>query len=220
MAIVKNQIKKEHLILCEGRDALEFFIAFLNSEELSYRKEFSNDIQVFDFGGNEQLERFLELLRLRDNFNKVKSILIIRDAENDAQKAQNEVKHALQKHDFSVPEKVAQWKEGTPKIGFLLFPTCSEQLENGTLEDLCLSILKEEQSPAILEEIDNFLNLLNDKHQRKFPHIFKSKLHTYFSVTDDFVSLKIGEAARAGAFEWGHKTLGDLRSFIEEIFAL
>ena len=59
MAIETKRIIKEHLIICEGRDAFEFLIAFLNSPTLQYDKRFSNDIQVFDFGGNEQLEKYL-----------------------------------------------------------------------------------------------------------------------------------------------------------------
>ena len=39
-----SKIVKEHLILCEGRDAQEFLIAFLNSKALAENPAFSNDI--------------------------------------------------------------------------------------------------------------------------------------------------------------------------------
>lgn len=38
--------------------------------------------------------------------------------------------------------------------------------------------------------------------------------NTYFSVTDDFVSMKIGEAARANAFNWSTDKLVPLKKFI------
>ncbi len=41
--------------------------------------------------------------------------------------------------------------------------------------------------------------------------------NTYFSVTDRYVSLKIGEAARAGAFDWENKALDALRRFVESM---
>ena len=52
-----TQILKSNLILCEGRDEQEFLIQYLNSTALSNTPEFSNDIQVIDFGGNSELTR-------------------------------------------------------------------------------------------------------------------------------------------------------------------
>ena len=49
--IVNNKIVKKHLILCEGRDAEEFLITYLNCNELLSIPEFSNEFQVMDFGG-------------------------------------------------------------------------------------------------------------------------------------------------------------------------
>lgn len=218
MAIETKRIIKEHLIICEGRDAFEFLIAFLNSPTLQYDKRFSNDIQVFDFGGNEQLEKYLTILKLQENFKNVKSLMIIRDAERNAKLAEQQIQNALRKAGYAAPIQTAHWQEGTPNTGYLLFPTCCEQLKDGTLENLCLSILNEENSQVILGEIDTFFNTLENSHNRVFPHRFKSRLHTYFSVTDKFVSFKIGEAAKAGAFDWEHEQLGTLRQFIEGMF--
>ena len=41
-----SQIRKKWLILCEGRDAEEFLISYLNSHELSDVPAFSEDFQV------------------------------------------------------------------------------------------------------------------------------------------------------------------------------
>ena len=83
----------------------------------------------------------------------------------------------------------------------MLFPTCDPAPGNGTLEDLCHS----------------FLTLL-EKKGREFPRIFKNRLHTYLSTNDRYVSLKIGEAAPAGAFDWNNTSLNALRDFLSEIF--
>jgi hypothetical protein len=99
----------------------------------------------------------------------------------------------------------------------VLFPTCDPAPGNGTLEDLCLSCLSESESASILEEIDSFLTLL-EKKGREFPRIFKNRLHTYLSTNDRYVSLKIGEAAPAGAFDWNNTSLNALRDFLSEIF--
>lgn len=210
------KISKEHLILCEGRDAYEFLIRYLNSSALSGTPGFSNDIQVMDFGGNSELPAYLELVQLSPGFDMVTSLTVIRDAETDADAAVNEIRKALKNANFPVPEKPHIWAGSSPKIGFLLFPTCDHSIKNGTLEDLCLSILSENHSQNILYEIDFFLHTLEKHHNRKFPRIFKNRLHTYLSTHNDYVSCKIGEAAAIGAFDWNSSALDALRDFLSE----
>ena len=212
-----TQILKSNLILCEGRDEQEFLIQYLNSTALSNTPEFSNDIQVIDFGGNSELTKKLAILKNMDNFDKLTSLLIIRDAETSAESACREIQRALRENGFSVPKGPHCWEGELLKVGFVLFPTCGSILQNGTLEDLCLSILSDQSADESLEEIDLFLARLKKRCQRSFPRIFKAKLHTYFSVHNDYVSLKIGEAAAAGAFDWDNITLEPLRNFIQEV---
>ena len=63
MSIERKQIVKPYLLLCEGRDAEGFLINYLNSNALKQDLRFSNEIQVFDFGGNENLTNFLMNLK-------------------------------------------------------------------------------------------------------------------------------------------------------------
>lgn len=212
-----NKILKEHLILCEGRDEQEFLIQFLESDTLSFLPGFSNDIQVMDFGGNSELLKHLTILKKMDGFEKIKSLLVVRDAETNAKTACKEIQVALQKNDFPVPETPCCWKGETLRVGFVLFPQCDSTLQNGTLEDLCLSILSDTSADSILEHIDKFLANLEEYRGKPFSRIFKAKLHTYFSVHNDYVSLKIGEAAKAGAFDWNNVALNPLKNFIQEI---
>ena len=93
-----TQILKSNLILCEGRDEQEFLIQYLNSTALSNTPEFSNDIQVIDFGGNSELTKKLAILKNMDNFDKLTSLLIIRDAETSAESACREIQRALREN--------------------------------------------------------------------------------------------------------------------------
>lgn len=213
----KNEkIQKSNLIFCEGADEKWFLIRFLNSTELEEKPFFSKDIQVMDFGGNEELPQELEVLKLSPGFASLTSLLIIRDAEKDGKKAVSQIQSSLEKVDLPVPAGPGEWKAGKLKVGFLLFPTCDKTVQNGTLEDLCLSILKQPDHPAMLNEIQTFLELLKQEHQQSFPHEHKTKLHTYFSITDKFVGMKIGEAADAKAFDWNSDKLDFLKSFLLE----
>lgn len=212
-----TQILKSNLILCEGRDEQEFLIQYLNSVALADTPGFSNDIQVIDFGGNSELAKKLEILKNMADFDKLTSLLVIRDAETSAESACQEIQRALRENGFPIPQEPCRWKGESLKVGFVLFPSCDNTLQDGTLEDLCLSILSEQSADATLEEIGLFLARLENRHQKVFSRIFKAKLHTYFSVHNDYVSLKIGEAAAAGAFDWDNIALKPLKSFIQEI---
>lgn len=214
-----SKIVKRHLILCEGRDAEEFLITYLNSEALSDNPSFANDLQVMDFGGNSELPVFLANVMNMENYDKVESILIIRDAEKDVTRAQNDIISALTECNLSAPHLPYEWKNTSPKVGYLLFPTCNQSTQVGTLEDLCLAILAEVNREDIIKDIQQFMNEIGEKHNRAYPHEFKTKLHTYFSVTDAYVSLKIGEAAKAGAFDWNSEKLMPLKNFLLQVVA-
>lgn len=212
-----RKISKQHLILCEGIDAEGFLIYFLNNAESNYAEFLREHIQVMDFGGNENLFNYIETIKKMEGFDSIKSILIIRDAETNYIKAQNDITAALVKAKLPVPEHTYEWADGDIKTAYLLFPACGSEPINGTLEDLCLSVLSEENSNIVLDKINAFVSDLKCGMKRDFPHEFKTKLHTYFSITDKYVSLKIGEAAKAGAFDWNSSKLNDLRLFIESI---
>lgn len=212
-----TEILCEHLILCEGRDEQEFLIHYLNSESLKDCPAFSTKIQVIDFGGNSDLSNFLKVIQNSDKFDTVKSILIIRDSERDSTSAIQGVKSALKNSNLSIPTNPYVWTQDTPQIGYLLFPTCDNNPKEGTLENLCLSILSSKEAPQLLSKIDSFLSSLTTDYGLSFPRNFKNKLHTYFSVHDKYVSMKIGEASKAGAFNWDSELLKPLKQFIQEV---
>lgn len=215
-----TEIRKRHLILCEGKDELFFLIAYLNSDHLSKTPGFSEDIQVLDFGGNNDLPEYLAVLKVTSGFDKVKTLLIVRDAEKDASLAVQQIKKGLRNNGFAAPDGPHRWvrdeENNGINIGFLLFPGCNEDPVAGTLEDLCLSILNQPDAPELLEAVDGFLDRLEGGRGREFGHRFKTRLHTYLAVSDDYVGMKIGEAARAGAFGWNNEKLMPLREFIQE----
>lgn len=215
-----TRVEKRHLILCEGRDELFFLIAYLNSAHLSATPGFSEDIQVMDFGGNNDLLEQLKVLKITPGFDEVKTLLIVRDAEKDANAAIQQIRTALEKNAFTAPDGPHRWVRDEENngihIGFLLFPDCHGTPVAGTLEDLCLSILNQPDATELLEDIDGFLDRLEGGLGREFAHRFKTRLHTYLAVSDKYVGMKIGEAANAGAFDWSNKKLTPLRDFIQE----
>ena len=176
-----------------------------------------NTIQVANFGGNQEFRKSLALLRNTDGFSDLRSLLVVRDAETDAQAALSQIQSALEKYSFAVPKTQGKWTEGSPRTYFLLFPYLGRKLEAGTLEDLCLSILAEDGAGNVMGRIDSFLDTLRQDGLRTFSHLHKTRLHTYFSATNDFVTRNIGLAAKAGAFNWSHPDLAPLKDCLSKI---
>jgi len=214
------KICKSYLILCEGRDAEGFLINYLNSKALKFDKRFSDEIQVFDFGGNDDLKVFLSNITKVDGFENVTSLLIIRDAELDKEKAISQIKSALGYSNIVMPKTPAEWMQVNEslKIAYVLWPKCNSNPINGTLEDLCMQIIDDKDRENITNSIQVFINDMKNNYERNYTHEFKAKLHTYMSVTEPFIGMKIGEASKANMFDWNSDKLMDLRKIIEEGF--
>ena len=218
MAIEREKIKKKHLLLCEGADAMYFFIYMLSSPNFCEDKRVADEIQVMDFGGINDLSNFLHLLKLSEGFSEVESILIVSDAENNAEGAINSIKKSLESRGYVVPKEPAIWCDGFPRVAFVLLPTLNKKCCSGALEDLCCSLVKEKNRKNVFEEIDDFLKTMNVNRGYTYPRIFKNRLHTYLSIKDEFVSFKIGEAARANAFDWKSEELNDFKKLLLGFF--
>ena len=156
---------------------------------------------------------------MMSNYSSVKNIVILRDAEDDATAAIQSIQDSLRRNGLPVPQETNQWVKGKPNIAYSLFPAF-DSLTSGALEDLCVSIVAEENWDSMQNSIKEFLQIIKNNYGKKLPREFKNKLHTYFSATDEFVSLKIGEAAKAGAFDWNNAALNAMTKLLSSGFDL
>lgn len=202
----KIEIKYSKLLLAEGIDAKLFFIWACQAFDV-------HDVQVIDFGGINNLTRFLQMLKLASNFETVTSIVIARDAETNPVGAIQSVRNSLEKAGLPVPETAFQYKEDSIRTAFMVFPGFEHTgggLRSGTLEDLCLDITKD---PSTFECVDAYITCLRSLGQPvQWPH--KMRLHTFLAGKGDFVGMKIGEASRAGAWDWDHEGLERFRDVV------
>lgn len=63
-------------------------------------------IQVMDFGGINDLAKFIKTLTKIDKYDEVTSIIVARDAEVDHKSAFNSVKSVLKNNNLSVPDSL------------------------------------------------------------------------------------------------------------------
>ena len=220
MALVRNHIEKQYVILCEGIDTVNFLIQYLNSKTLSYDQRFSTEIQVFNFGRIDDLETFLRTLKAMENFDSITRLLIIRDAETTVGRANSMIHNALAKSDLPVPTRSHLWTTEDTDIqtAYTLMPACCPEPTTGALEDLCWDILKDEHACQMKKDIQEFVSQMTTKYNSIQAHEHKSRLHSYFSVNEKLISLKIGEAAKAGAFDWSSPKLQSLKELLEQGF--
>ena len=219
MAILHNEIVLQYLILCEGKDTEQFIISYLNSKSLKKDKRFSTLIQTFDFGGITQLSDFIGNLRNMDGFESVSRLMVIRDAETDPDNAVRMIQKALKDNHLPVPKEGNCWsapEEDGISTSFTLMPTCQLPYTAGALENLCWDILKDEKAVELKNEAKEFVSHIKQTYNTITSHEHKARLHTYFSINERFVTMKVGEAVRAGAFDWESEKLMPLKSLIEE----
>lgn len=201
------------LLLVEGIDAYKFFINACAPNAFNTDKR----IQVLNFGGITELTMYLKNLKKRKFFDEVPAIGIVRDVETNAERAISSIKHSLEINDFSVPLEPYRFVNGNPKVCFGLLPgsITDGKYDDGTLEDLCMQTVKEGSENIILKETNEYLLKVDKVSSLRYKH--KSFLHAYLSVKNEYVGMKIGEAAKAGAWDWNHQSLDKLRDMMSRL---
>lgn len=204
-----SEIAHPKLLLAEGRDAYYFCI-------WAKREYGLTGLQVMDFGGISQLARRLQAVQLVTGYDGVKSLGVIRDAEDDAAAAFASVCGALARANLATPREPYEIAAGSPRTGVFLFPGPPPDEGGphcGTLEDLCLATVEDQ---PVLRCIDSFMECLRQAEaDLRRPH--KARVHSYLAGNNSFVGLRLGEAARAGAWNWQHPRMQPFEQFLRTL---
>ncbi len=215
--------EKKHLILCEGIDEKLFFMWFLDYFKKSgsgYDKY--NEIQIEDIGGNGDFVAKLGVWKLASGFENIKTVGIIRDAEKDAISAIQSIQHCFSNNGMPKPQdcfELTESENGNIRTVFGILPGTKngDKWDNGTLEDLCLKILKDPQSSEKINLIYEYLKQAQNDFKYEIKHMHKAKLHTYFSSNDSFIGSKVGEAAHYGAFDFESDSLSNFKKMFDDM---
>jgi len=208
-------IEKSKLILAEGIDALHFLINLLNKLNI-------DDFQVFDYGGISELTEYIKNQFLKANaekFKEVTTLLILRDSETSSVSAAQSVNSSLKATEL-INKDLQPFcieNQNGRNIGFMLFPGYDENnnlCENGTLENLCLKILKDQN---LRKQIEEYINDFKNKTNIEFKREHKNLLHSYLSFTDEFVGMKLAEALKADGYDLSSQYLKPFIDIIKSI---
>lgn len=128
------EIVHDKLLLVEGKDEVGFFSALLKSIGL-------DNIQILDVGGVSKFKTNFKTLPVTVGFDQVKTIGIVRDADNNADAAFQQVCDAIRGAGMEPPGKAFVSSGGKPEIRVLIVPP---EETSGMLEDVIINSIKED----------------------------------------------------------------------------
>ena len=186
-------------LLVEGKDAANFFRELVRRLSLP-------DVDIHDFGGVDQFRRFLAAFVAAPNFGNVRSIGIVRDAEQSADAAFQSVRDALEHVNLAAPQRPDESTGENPSVRVLILPG---DREPGMLETLLCRTFTED---PVTRCVDDFLQCAEDSGQ-PVQRRDKARAHAWLA-TQPLPNVSVGVAALKGYWNLDHPALKPLRRFL------
>ncbi|HUD45652.1 MAG TPA: DUF3226 domain-containing protein [Candidatus Baltobacteraceae bacterium] len=191
-------------VFCEGPDDVAVITGIVHASRIS-------DVVVEPFQGKDKLRSFLREIQQRPEFaqNKVASIGIIRDADDDAAAAFQSVRDALISNGYAAPQANAAVTGEPIKVGVLIIAPNDRR---GMLEDLCLKSVSDRPEFAC---VDEYFRCVAEKSERK---VFssKAKVRVWMSSHPDY-DLYVGKAAEKGYWPWDTAAFEGVKTFLRSL---
>lgn len=199
---------REHpkVLLVEGVDEVYLLLQLLREPEFD-----GHSIDVRCYRGASNLGSALKGLRVASGFSEnVETLAVWRDADQDPAGALQSVKSQLEKASFAAPAHSGEFTEGTPRIGVLILP---DGRSVGALETLCLASVTD---TAPLSCVDSYVNCLHTANVTLHCNSDKVRLYAYLASRKK-PGLKLGEAAKAGCWDFSHKAWDPVKKFLHQM---
>lgn len=201
------EFKHNKIMLVEGLDEQKFFVSLLEKIGI-------NDIQIIEHGGKENFKKFLPVLINNPGFDSIKTIVVIRDADNSVAAALQSIQHCLSKNSLPSPKENSSFIEsGLMKVGVFILP--GDQ-DFGMLESLVLNSIA---NCDVIDESNAYIDRLIHKftESQKIDQIpanqFKARMHAYFAGKPKYVP-NIGIAAEKGYIDFSSTVFDPLKNFL------
>jgi hypothetical protein len=204
IAVRSEPIKAKTIIAVEGKDEVDFFKVYL--EFLGVE-----DYDVKDVVGKSNFRPKVKALVNTRDFDSVENLILIRDADNDANAAFTSLKNLIKEIGLEVPATKNSFSAtGKPRVGIYIMPGAAD---TGMLEDLCLKIV---QYPNVMLCVEEYLACVAKHGLTLPPNVVKAKFLAYLAVMPDTVT-SVGVAAKRGYFDLNSSELDDIRKFLQNL---
>jgi len=169
----------------------------------------ASEIQVGSFNGKTKLQKYLKTFPLLPEFNKLTTLGITRDADNDASAAFQSVQGALREAGLPFPAAPGVFTGGPLRVGVLIIPPGRP----GMLETLCLESVADDGAIVC---VDQFFECVKTNAHRKPSNMSKARVHAWLSSQEE-PDKRLGEAARQGYWKLDHAAFEPLRDFLRQM---
>jgi len=197
-------ITESKLIIVEGDDDKSFLIALIEWLGLS-------GIQVIGCIGKGSMPDVMRAVAITRGFSdRVVSLGIVRDADENAQGRFDSVCNALRAAGLSVPSQPLTFAQGTPRVIVMIWP-CDRN--EGTLEDVCL------QSVASYPEmtcVNQYFECLEDQVLEQPRNLSKGKVQAFLASRPKTYP-HLGVAALKSCWPFDNNAFDDIKEFLTQL---
>lgn len=209
MATTPISIEQPRILVVEGNDEERLFKAlFAHIEGKDGIK--TDDIQIINVGGRDNIRRDIQVIVNDRNFNTVSSIGIVRDADDNADNALRSVQGALRAAGLPVPSaplSLAGDHPDVPKVAVLITPY---DKSSGMLEDVCLEAM--EGDPA-MGCVQNYFRCI-ESHLAVQPNNLPKAMVQAFLASRERSGLSLGVAAQRRYWNFEHSAFEPLKRLV------
>lgn len=198
-----REIDRHVQLLVEGNDERNFFEAFIEYMRLP------TVVQIQVLYGKDRLRESLETLAGATGFRDVKSVGIVRDADDSAGAAFQSVRTALTQAGFPAPDRPEEPAGEGPSVSVLILPGDGA---NGMLETLlCRTFAR----TAVDRCIDGFFRCARESAS-PIHRPDKARARAYLATTGD-PHLSVGVATKRNHWPLDHAAFDGVRRFLRSL---
>lgn len=203
----RKKIDKPVLVVVEGLDYLHFL---LNSP-LKDDAKFQDNVLLWDFKeGGISLSQFLCILRTLPNFDQVRTLGVMCDAEQNRAGMADSIRYHLGSNGFVVPSQEGVTACGQPTVSYLILP---HDEPSGCIEHACLKAAAKQElvhcAEAFLACADG--GTLNENWQAKL------KVHAMIAGCGGNPAMTFGQSAATNLWRFDHPSLAIALNFVRDL---
>lgn len=199
------EISEPGIILVEGKNDERFIGAFIKGMNI-------DKIQLISVGSKDKFSKGLK--SILPFIDKIKCIGIMRDAEEDPQKAIQSIQSILKNNNLPYPSRPLEISRDIdkPAIIFLVVPPD----KSGSLETLCLDSLAQDE---VMRCVSLYTECLKNHNIEidKFTKAKLDKLKLQVLLASKEPEKRLGEAAEAGLLPLGSESFECIREFLRKV---
>ena len=194
------------LLVVEGNDDEGFFKKV--SKEIGIK-----DLQILNLEGvGEFNATTLRAIRQTHNFEViVRSMVIVRDADKNAQQVFESIRNALERVDLPFPKNPMEFEvrdKGGIKVGVLIIPP---NRDKGKLEDLCLLSVQDLREMRCIDSFFECVRTVVDEFPKDLP---KAKIQAFLASRKKSVP-HLGVGMQKGYFPVDNKVFDGIKTFLK-----